>query len=258
MKRSAPTSWQQAATRVLVLALALGAMGSVCPPQRYHAVSLAPIPGRISWDRTVADWTREHKVYHYMDDRIIAHATYHSPAFRKSFIDHRAEFYGHFAEIEDKELVEMYLGQIENFHSFFVSAYVGWQKYRALSRSHTIWTLYLENDVGVKVKAVKFKDVRITPAVQSVYAYADRFDKAYMVRFPLTDAEDRPIITNTTKRFTLHIVSDYAHAELTWQLTPNSSGEADYGMPRDAGLPPDAGTLEDKLGGFGDILGGGL
>jgi hypothetical protein len=202
--------------------------GAVCQPQHYHAVNLAPSNQRISWDRTVADWSREHRVYNWLDDMIYARATFHSPAFRKSFIDHRAEFFGHFSDIANRELVELGMGDVENFHSFFVTAYVGKQKYKALSHAHTIWSLFLENDQGVRVKADKFKDVRITQAVAAIYPYVDRFDKAYFVHFPLADAEGRPIITGSTRKFTLHIQSDYAHAELKWGLTGPNLGSGGF------------------------------
>lgn len=235
-------------------ALCLGLMGSVCPPQRYHAVNLAPSNTRQAWERVLADWTREHRVYDWSDDMIYARATFHSPAFRKGYIDHRSEFFGYFSDQANKELLELGFGEVENFHSFFVSAYVGKQRYKALTHSHTIWSLYLENNEGVKVKAEKFRDIRITQSVAAMYPYVDRFDKAYLVRFPLADADGKPVITGSTRAFTLHIASNYAHAQLKWELVPGAAPQ-EFGIPRDGGLPPDAGSLEDKLGGFGSILG---
>ncbi|MBI5494736.1 MAG: hypothetical protein HY904_06875 [Deltaproteobacteria bacterium] len=253
-----PPTGTRTALRWGIVACALGLLGSVCPPQRHAAVSLAPADGRLSWERTVSDWSRQHKVYEWMDDKIDARATYHSPAFRKSYIEHSGNFHGDFSDTARKELVELGGGEAEYFHSFFVSAYVGTQKYRQLAHSRTIWTLWLENDAGVRVRAESLKDVTINAAVAAIYPYVGRYDRGYLVRFPLADAEGRPVITRDTKRFTLRIASAYAEAELIWDLAPGSVRQ-DFGLPRDAG--PDAGPAkkedEGGLGGLGKILGGG-
>jgi len=243
---------------VSVLALwvtAVGAMGSTCAPQRSAAVSLAPSESVQPWSRHVADWSRAHKVYYWMDDKIFARATYHSPAFRKGFIDHRDEFFGDFSRIAKKELVDLGGGEAENWHSFFVSAYVGTQRYRALAHAATIWTLSIENDEGVRVNAQRLTDVKINPAVQAIYPYVDRFDRAYLVRFPLATDDGRPVITSLTKSVTMRISSAYAEATLIWDLIP-ATARADFGMPRDGG-PPDAAVKDDEGGfGLGKILGG--
>lgn len=237
-----------------VCAVALGVMGNVCATQRHSAVSLAPSEARTSWDRTVEDWSRRHQVYDWMDDKMDARATYHSPAFRKSYLDHAAGFHGDFAELERKELIELGGGEAEQFHSFFVATYIGTRKYRQLTHSRTIWTLYLENDEGVSVKAENFRDVAINAAVTAVYPYTTFFDRGYLVRFPLADREGRPVITSHTRQFKMRIASAYATAELVWDLVPGSVRE-DYGMPRDAGPQDAAKSLEDSFG-LGKILGG--
>jgi hypothetical protein len=188
-----------------------------------------------------------------MDRRLDARATYHAPAFRKSFLDHRKGFFGDFADKAYKELVELGGGEAEEWHSFFLSAFVDWQKYKAMSHSHTIWTLTLENDQGVAVVASKIKDVRINPGVAAIYPYVDRFDKAYLVRFPLTDKEGRPVITAQTRSFTLRVESAYAKAQLLWDLVPLAEGNP-YGLPRDGGRR-DSGEDEKGLFGLGNILG---
>lgn len=236
-----------------VCVLTLGLMGNVCATQRHAAVSLAPSESRTSWERTVDDWSRRHQVYDWFDDKLDARATYHSPAFRKSYLDHAASFHGDFAEMERKELIELGGGEAEQFHSFFVATYVGTRKYRQLTHSRTIWTLYLENDEGVTVKAENFRDIAVNAAVSAVYPYATTFDRGYLVRFPLADREGRPVITSHTRQFKLRIASSYATGELIWDLVPNSTRE-DYGLPRDAGPPDAAKSLEDSFG-LGKILG---
>lgn len=236
---------------------ALGSLGSTCTPQRHPAVSLAPVEGRRAWDTVVNDWSREHRVYNWSDDLIYARATYHAPAFRKGFIDHASHFYGDFSKVAKKELVDLGGGEAEFWHSFFVSAYVGTQKYKALAHGGTIWTLSLENDQGVRVVAEKLTDVRYSPAVKSIYPYTDRFDRAYLVRFPLADKDGKPIISATTRQFKLHISSAYAEATLIWDLAPGSGVAENFGMPRDAGPVQDAGKEKDDegMGGLGKIFG---
>ena len=98
--------------------------------------------------------------------------------------------------------------------------------------------------------------MRINAAVQAIYPYVDRFDRAYLVRFPLADDDGRPVITASTKQFTMRISSAYAEATLIWDLQPETV-RADFGMPHDAG-PRDASVKDDEGNGFnlGKILGG--
>ncbi len=247
------------ATRALLglglMALCLGMMGSVCPPQRHSAVTLAAPEGKTAWERVVDDWSRQHRVYEWMDDKIDARATYHSPAFRKGFIDNLGRFHGDFAELTRKELLELGGGEAEYFHSFFVAAYVGTLKYRQLTHSRTIWTLYLENDEGVSVKASHFRDIAPNAAVQAIYPYVGRYDRGYMVRFPLTDADGKPVITSRTKRFTLRVASAFAEADLIWDLIPGGQVRENFGVPPDGGV--DAGPAKDDGFGLGKLLGGG-
>ncbi|MEW5855715.1 MAG: hypothetical protein AB2A00_43470 [Myxococcota bacterium] len=254
MKASTRQVCRRLALATGLFALCVGAMGSMCPPQKYHAVSLAPPTFPVAWTRALEDWTRHHKVYEWFDDKIDAHATYHAPALRKAYVDNRHKFFGEFSDVIKKELVDLGGGEAEHWHSFFVSAYVGWQKYKALTHSRTIWTLSLENDQGVRVVASKMKDVPNNLAAQAIYPYMGRYDRAYLVRFPLLDAEGRPIISATTKSFTLRISSAYAEAVLIWDLIPNQSlGE--FGLPRDAGPNADAAPPEEEGGlGIGNIL----
>lgn len=210
---------------------------------------------QVSWNRVLDDWSRQDRAWDWMDMRLDARATYHSPPLRKAFIENRQQFFGDFSTKAKQELVDLGGGEAEEWHSFFVSTYVDWQRYKAMTHAHTIWTLSLENDQGVRVQASKIKDVRVNLAVQAIYPYVDRFDRAYLVRFPLTDKEGRPLITSTTRRFTLLIESAYAHAKLVWDLEPSSSAGS-YGLPRDAG-PRDGSSVKEDEGmfGFGNILG---
>lgn len=249
----ASRAWHRAAAAVALLLAALGGAGATCGGSR-PAVALQPPAAPQSWERALEDWTRQDRDYDWMDLRLDARATYHAPALRKAFIDHRSRFFGDFADRAKQELVDLGGGEAEHWHSFFVSTFVDWQRYKAMAHAHTIWTLSLENDQGVRVVASKIRDVRVNPAVQALYPYVDRFDRAYLVRFPLADAEGRPVLTSTTRRFTLRVDSAYARGTMVWDLVP-SNEPTSFGLPRDGG-PPDASPGgAEGLFNLGNILG---
>jgi hypothetical protein len=246
------------AAAAVIATLVLG--GATCPERR-AAVSLAPAEGVVRWERAVEQWSRQHRVYEVWSDRMNARATYHSPALRKAFTSHRERFHGDFSNFMKRELTDLGGdGQSENFHSFFVASYVSWRRYDQLAHAHTIWTLTLESDNGARVAAEKVKELKTTPAVREVYPYVDdRYDRTYLVHFPMADREGKPLITAQTRRFTLRISSAYSEATLIWDLVPmdRTGAYGDYGLPRDAGPTPDTGSLKEEDGfGLGKLFGG--
>ncbi len=60
--------------------------------------------------------------------------------------------------------------------------------------------------------------MKVDENLRTVYPYIGRFDKIYLVRFPLTDPLHRLVLDATTSAFSLRIASALGSAELAWHL----------------------------------------
>ncbi|MBN1960069.1 MAG: hypothetical protein JW841_03920 [Deltaproteobacteria bacterium] len=171
-------------------------------------------------------WTRSDRVYRNFDTKIFVTATLHAPEFRRAFALAFPEIYGHGGTITKRELVTL-TGDVEQFHNFFIAVYTPDDKWNDLDQADSIWHLSLigSND-KVAVDPASIEPIKIDANLREVYPYITKFDKAYLVRFPLTDAMHQLVLEPQSTSATLRIASAIGVAELQWKLiSPLSKNE---------------------------------
>ena len=200
-----------------VLMIGLGACASQIPRGVLHGPSRVLEP--TDYDMVLKTWTRSTKIYQGLDSKMFVTATFHSPEFRRVFALAFPEIYGHGGNITRRELVDL-THDIEQYLTFFVSAYTADRKWNDLAKPDSIWRLSLEGDDDVSVSPTEIIPVKIDANLRAVYPYIGRFDKAYLVRFKLADPMNRLVIKSSSDHFKLKVVSALGKANLVWLLEP--------------------------------------
>ena len=162
-------------------------------------------------------WTRSDKVYKNLENKLFVTATFHAPELRRAFAVTFPDLYGHGSKITRRELVDL-TGEVEQHHNFFVAVYTPDARWNDLAKNDSIWHLTLRGSSEVVVSAVELIPIKIDENLKAVYPYINRFDKIYLVRFPLADPMHRVVIDSTTTHFTVRMASSLGVAELTWEL----------------------------------------
>ena len=189
------------------------------PGARAPLYGSSPTVSTANYQEVLTRWTRSDRIYYNFDTELFATATLHTAEFRRAFAVTFPEIYGHGGNITRRELVDL-TGDVEQFHNFFVSVYTADDKWNDLAQPDSIWHLTLIGSDSVAVDPAAIEIVKIDANLQQVYPYISHFDKAYLVRFPLTDALNHLVLDPQSTSATLHIASALGVAELVWQLQP--------------------------------------
>ena len=200
-----------------LMVIGLGACAAQIPRGVLHGPSRVLEPK--DYDMVLKTWTRSAKIYQGLDSKMFVTATFHSPEFRRVFALAFPEIYGHGGNITRRELVDL-THDIEQYLTFFVSAYTADRKWNDLAKPDSIWRLSLEGDDDVSVSPTEIIPVKIDANLKAVYPYIGRFDKAYLVRFKLADPMNRLVIKSSSDHFKLKVVSALGKANLKWLLEP--------------------------------------
>ncbi|MEM6732560.1 MAG: hypothetical protein AAF658_13465 [Myxococcota bacterium] len=181
------------------------------------------------YDRVLRRWTRSDQVYSGLDHRMFVDATLHSPEFRRAFAIAWPDVYGAGGQVTRRELVEL-SGPAETTHTFFVSVFTGDRDWNDLADQGSIWRLTLESG-PVSVEASEITAIPVDANLRAVYSHIDRFDKCYLVRFPLADPLNRMLVDPSSTDLTMKIASAIGRAELQWQLLPASKSTRKAALP---------------------------
>ncbi len=183
------------------------------------------------WDVEVARASRRVEPYDRANRVADLRATLLTPRLRKAFIDERGRFHGRFAADTWQELVG--LGTVdegvdatslaspksEEQVVVFVGFYASDQKNRDLAVSGSIWDVELVRG-STRVKPVQIERVRLSPAVVDVFAWVDRYDDLYLVRFPLVDPPTgTSMMTPGPEPIRLEVRSALAVASVSWTMS---------------------------------------
>jgi len=220
-----------------ILSMALMILGLCgCAPQVRPGVLHGPsrVLQPSDYKVVLKTWTRSAKIYQGLDSQMFVTATFHSPEFRRVFALAFPEIYGHGGNITRRELVDL-THDIEQYLTFFVSAYTADRKWNDLAKPDSIWRLSLEGEDGVSVSPTEIIPVKIDANLQAVYPYIDRFDKAYLVRFKLADPMNRLVVKSTSEHFNLKVVSALGKANLRWVLEPMTVDLGEVEQPQKSG-----------------------
>ncbi|MBN2360960.1 MAG: hypothetical protein JXR83_16005 [Deltaproteobacteria bacterium] len=224
----------------LVSLLAIAALVACQSTGPVHIGERSARPAAGDYEQILAEHTRRAHVYDWLDAVVDVRATYHSPAFKQAFAAARARFQGRAADRVEatlfgralpKDPIEQFADVVRPFadsvpagpdlsdaETFFVAMYVADQENRWLTHDSTIWEVALNVDGGPPVEPLRIESVRRTPSLDQVYPYLDKLDTPYVFYFAPTSADGRPLISSSTRSFTLRIVSKIADAKVTWQV----------------------------------------
>ena len=205
---------------VCVCAVLLGVSG--CRARR-PAVLFGPSTPLVAadYDAVLRTWTRSEKIYQGLENKLFITATYHSPELRRAVAVAFPDIYGHGGKITRRELVDL-TGDVEQFHNFFVAMFTPDTKWNDLNKTDSIWRLVLSTSNGIATQPGQISQIKVDENLRAVYPYLSRFDRAYLVRFPLTDAMGRVLLKPDSTWFTLRISSALGAAELTWRITSSA------------------------------------
>lgn len=138
-----------------------------------------------SYRSSLNDWTRSKQLFSTTDVhvKILAHATYFSPEFRKAFTkQHIKKMYLKGAEAESfREEQEM---EGRKGHEFFVGIYSPKPYRQFTSGPDTFWQAVLVTAKGEELKPLSVTPVGEAPYERVMFPYLNRWEKAYRVVFP--------------------------------------------------------------------------
>lgn len=198
---------------------------------------------RAAFAHALKTWTRSAKIYQQLDDKLFISATYHAPAFRRAFAVAFPDIYGHGGKITRRELVDL-TGGIEQHHNFFVSIYTPDKRWNDIARDDSIWrlSLYSRDPRGAgnetEVAPDDIVPIKMDENLRVVYPYTTRFDKAYLVRFPVLDPLRQPIVHEGTQEVVMRIASAMGVASLRWQVHEAGLVTSDSFVFEPAETPP--------------------
>jgi len=162
-------------------------------------------------------WTRKGRLYKNLESKLFISATFHAPEFRRAFAVAFPDVYGHGGTVTRRELVDL-TGEVEQYHTFFVSMYTPIEKWNDLNQQDSIWRVTLQSSNEVSVSPKEIIPVTIDANLRAVYKHIDQFDEAYLMRFPLADPMQQVVINPQTSWYSLRIASALGVAELKWDL----------------------------------------
>lgn len=167
-------------------------------------------------------WTRGAKIYRGLDNKLFVSATFHAPELRRAFAGAFPDIYGHGGKITRRELVDL-TGGVEQHHNFFLAVYTPDARWNDLAKDDSIWRLTLVGAGEAEVGPDEVVPIKMDENLRAVYPFISRFDKVYLVRFPLADPLQRALLDEQTDHLTLRIASALGAAQMTWKLgTPES------------------------------------
>lgn len=207
----------------------------------------AGLGARSAYAHMLKASTRSAKIYQALDNKLFITATYHAPAFRRAFAVAFPDIYGHGGKITRRELVDL-TGGIEQHHNFFVAVYTPDSRWNDIARDDSIWRLSLygksngQNGLGeTEVGPDDIIPIKMDENLRVVYPYTNRFDKVYLVRFPVLDAMHQPIVGPGTEELVVRIASAMGVASMRWRVAraPRQSSEVPF-VPQEAAAAPTA------------------
>ena len=191
--------------------------GCTTAADRAHPLSTSAPMNAGDYDGVLSDWTRSEEVYDVLYRIAFFHATYHSPTFRRAFLERHPNVYGPGSEEASRLMLTR--PEAENFHEFFLSASMANHKWNDLSRTDSIWRVTLTSDGGEPVDGT-VEYVKTTANLRVIYPYITPYARTYAVRFPRNSFTGQPVLTPTTRSLELHIRSALGEATLVWKIAP--------------------------------------
>lgn len=167
----------------------------------------------------LSTWTKSDKIYHFLDNRLFVTATFHSIHFKRAFAAAFPHLYGHGGVLTRKELAED-KNTDEGFLGFLMVTYTPFEKWNDFSASDSIWNMELQTSEGVALHPSQVVPVKIDANIRAVYPHIERFERVYLVHFPVYTPDHTQVLGPETTHFSLVMASALGKAVLRWDLTP--------------------------------------
>lgn len=194
------------------------------------AVSLNT-PDNPSWSEEVKSHTRRAQTYNIPDLVAEIDATLVTPRLRSAFIHDREKFHGRVANELEMELLAMGRRPDEGMdrpvltHAaseeqvlVIVTFFVADQRYRDLAASYSVWDTTLVRGKA-SVKPLRVEELRNDVSTAALFPHTDRFDKVYLLRFPLVDLKTgAPMLSPGGDPLSLQVHSALGDLDAEWTL----------------------------------------
>jgi hypothetical protein len=207
--------------RLAALLVLLAAACSTPRPAILHGPS-QPLAAE-DYTAVLETWTRSAKIYGGLETKAFMNATFHAPELRRAFAIAFPEIYGHGGNVTRRELVDL-TGDVEQYNNLVIALYTPETKWNDLAKVDSIWRLTLIGSDEVAVGPSEIVPVKVDANLRAVYPYIGRFDKLYLVRFPLADPMGRMVLNNDSTSIRLRVASALGVAEMVWRLTVPAGG----------------------------------
>jgi hypothetical protein len=243
------------ALALLVVVLALGA-APACHKRSGPVNMVAPVSAPSAWDSVLKEHTRRSQSYVIPSLEVDMRATLVTPRLRSAYIAARERFHGQVGEDLADELGglgkkpdegvdgKMMSGpDSEQYVLVFVAIFVRDARYRDLSVTSSIWDVKLSRATAA-VAPDRVERMRVDPALTGVFPYVDRFDQAYLVRFPLIDmTTGAAMLSPGGAPVKLTVASALGTVSTEWTLQGDGVAPLDERAPEGT---TESGALPDK------------
>lgn len=208
-----------------LLVLALTAEGCVTPP-----VSLRQGPRSYtaqSYEEVLERWTRTGRGFTlagFLDDQLVATATYESWDFRWAYVVRYASDFALTTD-ERSRLLRTSLEATQREHEFYVTLAIPNRRWGDLAAPSSAWRVVLVNDRNLAVLPTAIEPVRQPGVIERTYfPYTTVWRQVFRIRFPTRgdahEGDAAALIDGRTRHFSLRFTGPVGQVDLTWQLTP--------------------------------------
>jgi hypothetical protein len=229
---------------LLMLAMVPLALGAACGPKSGQVKLTEQVERQGQWQKVLKEHTRRNQHYLWSSLEADLRATLVTPRLRSAFVQDRGSFHGAIAREFGDDLLKLGEPPDEGMDAplqtrpdaeeevlVFISMFVRDAKHRDLDASYSIWDIELMRGEAV-VRPIDVERVRYSPGLVDIVPYVDRFDKSYMLRFPLVDADTgQPMMSPGGEPLRLRIVSALGEVITEWKLVGEGEGIAVPSVP---------------------------
>jgi hypothetical protein len=196
--------------------VAVAVLFVACAPPRVDFREVARSYRADDYVKVRDRWTREAVLRRGISTLVFLTGTYKSWDWRQAYAarmrDHAA-----FSKTEYGAFLASQRKGHDEAHEFFLSVAMEVRRWMDLTKKESKWHLSLVNERGEEVHARSVKRLRRTNAeVAEFFPYHSSFGEAFVVQFPKTLPDGRPLLGATPRRLTLVLGGPPGRVELTW------------------------------------------
>ncbi|MBW2277792.1 MAG: hypothetical protein JRF63_09890 [Deltaproteobacteria bacterium] len=156
-----------------------------------------------------------------VENVLTATATHLSYEFRWAYVVREAHDF-RLSSTERQALQEQQFGRLGEGHEFFVTAMSGVDRADRLEPEKGPWEIRLVDDQGRQAAPISIEELRKPTAAEIQYFDFDAVHRrACRVIFPLDADDGKPILSSSTRFYSLRFSSPLGQSEATWKTASN-------------------------------------